>query len=156
MNQPSAIKEQDGVAGSLAASGSVFTGVLSPTVYRCPNCRSVYKVILGPGDIFLGEGHRSCSKCQQAFLDRSQEWPVLPALDRFFFIFPGAVCGWALFGIIVCALFAWVGWTYGNTQVLRPAAIFFVTPLIAWFVFRTYQILCSVRRYSLLEKPKAA
>jgi hypothetical protein len=61
VDQPLAIKEQESVAPSFVASGIIFTGILCPTVYRCPSCRSVYKV-LGPGDVFLGEGHRTCSR----------------------------------------------------------------------------------------------
>ena len=92
MEQPLAIKEQESLAPSLAVAGSIFTGILCPTVYRCPNCRSVYKVILGPGDVFLGEGHRICSKCQQAFRDRSKEWGMIPSMDRVFFLFQWS-CG---------------------------------------------------------------
>jgi hypothetical protein len=36
-----------------------------------------------------------------------------------------------------------------------PVAIFFVTPLVAWFVFRGYQIVRSVRRFNLRGKAKA-
>lgn len=149
MEQPLAIKEQESLAPSFAVAGSVLTGILCPTVYRCPNCRSVYKVILGPGDVFLGEGHRICSKCQQAFRDGSKEWGMIPSMDRVFFLFPMVVWGWMLVALIVCVLFSWVGWTLGATAVLIQVAIFFVTPLVAWFMFRGYQIVRSVLRFNL-------
>lgn len=155
MDQPLAIKEQDGVAGSLVAAGSVFTGILCPTVYRCPNCRSVYKVILGPGDVFLGKGQRTCSNCQQAFRDRSQEWRVLSSIDRFLFLFPMVVGGWVLVALVACVLFSYGDWNLGTTPVLMLGVIFFMTPLIAWFVFRGCQIVSSVRRFSSRGKTKA-
>jgi hypothetical protein len=55
-----------------------------------------------------------------------------------------------------CVLFSYVGWTLGTTPVLTVVAIFFVMPLSAWFVLRGYQIFCSVRRFSLRGKTKAA
>jgi hypothetical protein len=155
MEQPLAIKEQESLAPSFEVAGSIFTGILCPTVYRCPNCRTVYKVILGPGDVFLGEGHRTCSKYQQAFRDRSKEWGMISSMDQVFFLFPMVVWGWMLVGLIVCVLLFWLDWTLGTTPVLMPVAIFFVTPLMAWFVFRGYQIVRSVRRFNLRGKAKA-
>jgi hypothetical protein len=154
MDLPLAIKEQETIGPSLLVSGSFFTGVLCPTVYRCPNCRSVSKFILGPGDVFLGEGHRTCSKCQQEFRDRSKEWPVISSMDRIFFLFPMVVDGWILLAIIACTLFFYLGWNAGSTPVLMLAAIFFATPLMAWFIFRGSQIARSVRRSSLQGKTK--
>jgi hypothetical protein len=37
-----------------------------------------------------------------------------------------------------------------------PAAIFFATPLIVWFVFRGSQIARSVHRFTMQGKTKAA
>jgi hypothetical protein len=156
MEQPLAIKEQETLAPSFLVSGAIFTGILCPTVYRCPNCQAVYKVIFGPGDVFLGEGHRTYSKCQQAFRDRSKEWRVVSSIDRTFFLFPMIEWGWMLVALIVCVLFSWVVSILGTTPVLMPVAIVFVTPLIAWFVFRGYQIVRSVRRFNLRGKVKAA
>ena len=156
MDQPLAIKEQESVAPSFIASGMIFAGILCPTVYRCPNCRSVYKVVLGPGDVFLGEGHRTCSKCRQAFRDRSKEWSEISSIDRVLFLFPMVVGGWMIFAFAACVLFSYIGWTLGTTPVLALVATFFLTPLIAWFVFRGYQVFCSVRRFSLRGKTKAA
>jgi len=156
LDLPLAIKEQETIGPSFLVSGSFFTGILCPTVYRCPNCRSVYKFILGPGDVFLGEGHRACSKCQQEFRDRSKEWPVISSMDRILFLFPMVVDGWMLLALIACTLFSYVGWNLGTTPVLMLAAIFFAIPLIAWFVFRGYQIVCSVHRFSLCGRTKAA
>jgi len=156
MNLPLAIKEQEGVAGSFEEAGSLLTGLLCPTVYRCPNCREVYKVILGPGDVFLGEGHRTCSKCQQAFRDRSQEWLALSSLDRFFLLFPGAVCGWVLLGSIGGVLFYWTGWILGeDVPLVLPVAIIFATPLIVWFMFRGFQVARSIHRFNLHGRAKA-
>jgi hypothetical protein len=156
MDEPLAIKEEETTAPSLVLAGSIFTGILCPTVYRCPNCRKIFKMILGPGDVFLGEGHRICSKCRQGFRDRSKEWGMIPPMDRFFFLFPMVVLGWVLLALIVCVLLAWLDWTRGTTSVLLPVAIFFVTPLVAWLVFRGYQIGRSVRRFDLRGKEKAA
>lgn len=156
MDEPLAIKEQETLAPSFLVSGSFFTGILCPTVYRCPNCRSVFKVILGPGDVFLGEGHRTCGKCQQAFQDRSKEWPVISSTDRFLFLFPMVVGGWMLLALVGCVLFSYLDWNLGTTPVLMLAAIFFAMPLIAWFVIRGYQIVRSVHRFSLHGKIKAA
>jgi hypothetical protein len=154
MDLPLAIKEQETVAPSFAASGSFLTGILCPTVYRCPNCRSMYKFILGPADVFLGEGHRTCSKCQQEFRDWSKEWPVISVMDRIFFLFPIVVDGWILLAFVACALFFYTGWNVGQTPLLMLAAIFFATPLMAWFIFRGSQIARSVRRSSLQGKTK--
>ena len=156
MDQPLAIKEQESVAPSFLASGIIFTGILCPTVYRCPNCRSVYRVVLGPGDVFLGEGHRTCSKCRQVFRDRSKEWSEISSIDRVLFLVPMVVGGWMVVAFAACVLFSYLGWTFGTTPVLALVATFFVMPLIAWFVFRGYQIFCSVRRFSLREKIKPA
>jgi len=156
MDKPLAFKEQEGWAPSFELSGAAFTGILWPTVCRCPHCRSVYKLAPGLGDVFLGKGERTCSKCEKAFRDRSQEWPELSTLDRFFFLFPGAVCIWTLLGIIFRALFSWAGWTFGKTQILLPAALIFVTPLIAWFVFRGFQVARSIHRFDLHRKAKTA
>src|SRR5258708_13729451 len=106
MDLPLAIKEQETIGPSLLVSGSFFTGILCPTVYRCPNCRSVYKFILGPGDVFLGEGHRTCSKCQQEFRDRSKAWPVISSMLRIIFLFPMVVDGSILLAFFASALLA--------------------------------------------------
>ena len=156
MDQPLAIKEQESVAPSFVASGIIFTGILCPTVYRCPNCRFVYKVVLGPGDVFLGEGHRTCSRCQQAFRDRSKEWSEISSIDRILFLVPMVVGGWMIFAFIACVLFSYLGWTLDTTPVVTLIAISFLMPLIAWFVFRGYQIFRSVRRFSVREKTNAA
>src|SRR5260370_40731044 len=132
---------------SFLVSGSFFTGMLCPTVYRCPNCRSVYKFILGTGDVFLGEGHRTCSKCQQEFRDRSKEWPVISSMDRILFLFPMVVDGWMLLALIACTLFSYVEWNLGPTPVLMLVAIFFAIPLIACFLLWRYQICCSRDRF---------
>ena len=156
MDLPLAIKEQETIGPSLLIEGSFFTGILCPTVYRCPTCRSVYKLILGPGDVFLGEGHRTCSKCQKEFRDRSKEWPVISSIDRIFFLFPMVVDGWILLALIACAVFFYADWNVSSTPVLMLAAIFFAIPLMAWFIFRGYQIARSIRRFSLQGKTKAA
>ena len=155
MDLPLAIKEQETIGSSLLASGSFFTGILCPTVYRCPNCRSVYRVVLGPGDVFLGEGHRTCSKCRQAFRDRSKEWSEISSIDRVLFLFPMVVGGWMMLAFVASVLLSYLGWTVGTTPVLALVATFFVMPLIAWFVFRGYQIFCSVRRFSLRDQTRA-
>ncbi len=156
MDLPLAIKEQETLAPSFLVEGSFFTGILCPTVYRCPNCRSVYKFILGPGDVFLGEGRRTCSKCRQEFRDRSKEWPVISSMDRILFLFPMVVDGSILLALIVCTLFFYIGWNVGPTPVLMLLAIFFAIPLMAWFIFRGSQIARSVRRFRLCGKTKAA
>jgi hypothetical protein len=77
-------------------------------------------------------------------------------MDRIFFLFPMVVDGWMLLALIACTLFSYVGWNLGPTPVLMLAVIFFAIPLIAWFVFRGYQIVCSVHRFSLRGRTKAA
>ncbi len=156
MGLPLAIKEQETIGPSFLIEGSFFTGILCPTIYRCPNCRSTYKFILGPGDVFLGEGHRTCSKCQKEFRDRSMEWPVVSSIDRIFFLFPIVIDGWILLAFVACILFFYAGWNVGTTPVLMLAAIFFATPLIAWFIFRGSQIARSVHRFTMQGKTKAA
>jgi len=156
MDKPLAFKEKEGLSPSFAVEGSLLTGVLCLTVYRCPNCRRIYRIVLGPGDVLLGEGERECPKCKKAFRDRSLEWPTLPTLDGFLFLFPGFVCGWILLALIIFALFSWLEWTLTITGVLMGAAIFFVTPLVAWFAFRSCQIARSVHRFNLHGKTKAA
>ena len=156
MDLPLAIKEEETLAPTFLGSGSIFTGILCPTVYRCPNCRSLYKFILGPGDVFLGEGHRTCSKCKQEFRDRSKEWPVISSTDRFLFLFPMVVGGWMLVAFTACVLFSYLDWNLGTAPVLMLVAIFFVMPLIAWFVIRGFQIVRSVHRFTLHGKTKVA
>jgi hypothetical protein len=58
--------------------------------------------------------------------------------------------------LLACVLFSYLDWNLGNTPVLLLVAIFFVTPLIAWFVYRGYEIVRSVRRFNLHGKTKAA
>ena len=156
MDLPLAIKEQETIGSSLLASGSFFTGILCPTVYRCPNCRSIYKFILGPGDVFLGEGHRTCSKCQKEFRDRSMEWSMISSMDRILFLFPMVVDGWILLAFVACILFSYLDLNVGTTPVLMLVAMFFAMPLIAWFLVRGYQIVRSVHRFSLQGKTKVA
>jgi hypothetical protein len=131
VDRPLAIREQESAAPSFLASGTIFTGILCPTVYRCPNCRSVFRVVLGPGDVFLGEGHRTCSKCQQVFRDRSKEWSEISSIDRVLFLFPMVVGGWMVVALAACVLFFYVGWTLGTSSVLALVAIFFAMSLIA-------------------------
>jgi len=156
MDKLIAIKEQDTLAPSFLRGGAIFTGILCPTVYRCPNCRSIYKVILGRGDVFLGEGNRTCSKCHEAFRDRSKEWPVISSIDRFLFFFPMVVGGWMLIALVACVLFSYVAWNLGTTPVLMIGAVFFGVPLLAWFLFRGYQIASSIHRFNSRGKTKAA
>jgi len=156
MDKPLVFKEQEGLTSGFSEVGAGLSGVVCPTVYRCPNCRKAYKMVLGPGDVFLGEGERTCSKCRTEFRDRAKEWPMLSALDRFFFLFPGFVCGWLLIALISCSLLSWFEWTRGTTTVLIPVAISFAAPLIAWFVFRSWQIVRSVHRFNLHGKAKPA
>src|SRR6266436_3130954 len=131
MDLPLAIKEQETIGSSLLASGSFFTGILCPTVYRC-------------------------SKCQKEFRDRSMEWPLISSMDRILFLFPMVVDGWILLAFVACILFFYTGWNVGPTSVLMLAAIFFVVPLIAWFIFRGSQIARSVHRFTMQGKTKAA
>ncbi len=77
-------------------------------------------------------------------------------MDRIFFLFPMVVDGWMLLALIACVLFSYVDWNLGTTPVLLLVAIIFVMPLIAWFVFRGYEIVRSVHRFTLRGKPKAA
>jgi hypothetical protein len=157
MDKPLAFKEQEGLTSSFSEVGAGLSGVLCPTIYRCPNCRKVYKVVLGPGSAFLGEGERTCLKCKTEFRDRSEEWPLLDALDRFFFVCPGIVCGWMLLGIVVGVVFYWAGWVVGeNVPLLLPVALIFVTPLMAWFVFRGCQVARSIHRFNLHGKARVA
>ena len=156
MDEPLATKEEEGLAPALNVSGSALTGILWPTMYRCPHCRHVYKLVFGPGDVFLGEGKRNCSMCHKAFRDRSKEWVEIRSLDRFFFVFPGFVCAWILMGTIACILFAWLGWSLGTTTMLIPVAIAFAAPLIAWLIFRNAQIVRSLHRSSLRGRTKPA
>jgi hypothetical protein len=157
MDKPLACKEQVGLASGFSPVGAGLSGVVCPTIYRCPNCRKVYKVVMGSGDAFLGEGERTCLKCKTEFRDRSREWPLLDALDRFFFLCPGIVCGWALFGIIVGVIFYLVVWTLDrNVPLVLPIAVIFVAPLMAWFGFRGVQVADSIHRFNLRGKAKAA
>src|SRR5258708_36679604 len=112
----------------------IFAGILCPTVYRCPNCRSVYKVVLGPGDVFLGVGHRTCSKCRQAFRDRSKEWSEISSIDRDLFFFPMVVVCWLMVVFVACVLFSYVDWTLGTPPELELFSIFFVLPLLVCIV----------------------
>ena len=148
-----AIKEEEPLASSL---GAFLPNMLCPTVYRCPHCRSIYKVVFGPGDVFLGEGQRTCSNCKKGFRDRSKEWPVISSFDRFLFLFPMVVGGWLLITLVACVLFFYEDWNLGNIPVLWLAAICLVMPLVGWFVSSGYQIRCSVHRFKLRGKTKAA
>ena len=156
MNEPLATKEEEGLAPALDVGGSAFTGILWPTTYRCPHCRHVYKLVFGPGDAFLGEGKRSCSRCRKVFRDRSKESAEVRSLDRCFFVFPGFVCAWILLGIVACVLLAWLGWSLGTTTMLLRVAIAFAAPLIAWLIFRNAQIVRSLHRSGLRRRIKPA
>ena len=151
-----AIKDKEGIAPSFFYGGAFLSGLLDLTIYRCPHCRSIYKVIPGPGVIFLGDGQCTCAKCQKAFRDRSKEWPVISSIDRFLFLFPIAVGGWILFTFAAACLLFFYGYLiFANNNLLPLVIAIFVLPLTAWFSFRGYQIICSVRRFNLVRKVKA-
>ena len=156
MKEPLATKDEEGLAPVLEVSGSALTGILSPVMYRCPHCRHVYRLVFGPGDVFLGEGRRTCASCHKAFRDRSKEWAEVSSLDRFFFLFPGFACIWVLLGIIAGSLLAWLTWSRETTGVLIPLAIVFAVPPVAWLGFRSWQIQRSMHRWNLHEKAKVA
>jgi hypothetical protein len=52
-------------------------------------------------------------------------------------------------------VFDGAGWTLGeNVPLVLPVAIIFVASLIAWFVFRGFQVASSIRRFNLHRKVK--
>ena len=150
-----AIKDEETSVSGLHPASAFLPGILSPTVYRCPHCHSVYKVIFGPGEIFLGEGKQTCAKCKREFRDRSKEWPMITFIDRMFFLFPMMVGGWMLVTILACVLAAYGDWKLGNVPLLLPVAVFLVAPLFVWFVVRFIQVLRSVSRFKLRGQTKA-
>jgi hypothetical protein len=81
---------------------------------------------------------------------------MISFMDRILFLFPIVVDGWILLALIACTLFFYIGWNVGQTPVLMLAAVFFATPLIAWFIFRGSQIARSVYRFRMSGKTKAA
>ena len=54
MDKPLAFKEQVGLESGFSTVGAGLSGVVCPTIYRCPHCRKLYKVVLGPGNAFFG------------------------------------------------------------------------------------------------------
>src|SRR6266851_1967026 len=120
------------------------------TVYRCPYCRWIFKVTWGPSNSLVGRGERACWHCKQVFSDYSNEWPEMSAGDRSLFLVPITVAGYLGALLIIGGIYA-----YDVFYFKRPASygdlIFFIAfalPLVAWFTFRSVQVIRSIRRYN--------
>ncbi|MGB8473816.1 MAG: hypothetical protein WCE61_07010 [Candidatus Acidiferrum sp.] len=127
------------------------------SVYRCPYCRSIFKVIWGLKTALIGEGERTCWKCHNKFSDGSQEWPEMSSDARMLFFLPISVAGWLagtliILGIILFALYRNGGDSIENLWLLAML----IAPLILWLIYRSVQIARSVRRFNMRGSQKAA
>ena|ERR1700686_3009302 len=120
------------------------------TFYRCPYCRSVFKITWGPSNSLLGPGERRCWHCKQTFWDGSQEWQEMNGDDRMRFVLPISVAGFLGGFLIVAGLYLIL--IFENKQRVDPGAmIFFIAfflPIACWIAFRIVQIARSIRRYN--------
>jgi hypothetical protein len=132
-----------------ALHGSLLT-VIRCTVYRCPYCRSIFKVTWGPSNVFLGNGERSCWKCKKIFWDNSNEWPGMTGKERYLFLVPITIAGYLGAFLILVGIDAFTS-VYFKKSVNHGDLIFFIAfivPIAGWFAFRFVQVTRSIRRYN--------
>src|SRR5262245_34907373 len=124
---------------------SNFLAVLHCTIFRCPYCRWIFKITWGPSNTLPGP--------RDPFSDESLEWPEMSNGDRMKFFLPISVAG--LSGCFVVVLGMYLITLLSFHKIVNPDdAIFFATfllPVACWCLFRSVQILCSVRRYNRRE-----
>jgi hypothetical protein len=120
------------------------------TLYRCPYCRWIFKLTWGPSNSLLGSGERACWHCKQTFWDDSDEWPEMSGQDRYSFLLPITIAGYLAAVLLTALLLAYSQWYFEKSvkHVDPTAAIVFVLPLLAWFAFRSVQVIRSIRRYN--------
>jgi hypothetical protein len=127
------------------------------SVYRCPYCKAIFKMIWGLNTTLVGEGERACWKCHNIFWDGSREWPEMSSDDRMLFFLPISVAGWfagtlVISGILVYTLYRNGRDSIGNFWLL----VALLVPLVFWLAYRSVQIVRSVRRFNMRGSRKAA
>ena len=131
--------------------------ILRCSVYRCPYCRAMFKVIWGLNTTLMGEGERLCWKCHNKFWDGSQEWPEMSSDDRMLFFLPISVGGWLSGTLVISGVILYTLYRNGPDSVSNPwlLVVLFV-PLVLWLIYRNIQIVRSVRRFNARGTQKAA
>jgi len=127
------------------------------TVYRCPYCRVIFKMIWGLNTTFMGQGERLCWRCHRKFWDSSQEWSEMSGSERKLFLLPISVAGWLAGTMVVSGLVIYTLWTDRWASITNPwFVVVLLAPLVFWFGYRSFQIFRSVRRYNRRGSQKTA
>jgi hypothetical protein len=124
--------------------------VLRCTIYRCPYCRWIFKITWGPSNTLLGPGDRICWHCKDPLSDESLEWPEMSNDDRMKFFLPISVAGLSGCFLVVLGMYLITLLSFHETVNPGDAIFFaaFLLPVACWCLFRSVQILRSVRRYN--------
>ncbi len=74
----------------------------------------------------------------------------MPSQDRYSFLAPITVAGYLAAVLLIGGLLAYDRWYFKHTanRVDPTVAVALVSPLPVWFVFRTVQVIRSIRRYN--------
>lgn len=157
MDRPGAIKQDfDPFPAGFLFNYNVLA-IFRCSVYRCPYCRAVFKVIWGLKTALIGDGGRDCWKCHNEFRDGSQEWPEMSSDERMLFFLPISVAGWFAGTLIISAIILYTLYRNGRDSIgnLWLLAVLLI-PLVLWLIYRSVQIGRSVRRFHLREGQRVA
>ena len=116
-------------------------------VYSCPSCRKTYQRSLSPFQ--LGSGKRRCPNCTSVFDDGTQEWPELPPIKKFEYVFPTMVLGY--FGgmaIVIGYAFFAAADSRELDLMLGVLLLCMILPWLPYFLSRRDAIKCSKERFS--------
>lgn len=129
---------------------SDLLALLRCSILRCPYCRWIFKVTWGPNNSLSGCGERTCWHCRQVFWDGSNEWPEMSGEEQRMFLLPITIMGYIGGFLLVPALLIWAVFCVNPKAHVDLTSHFllFGPPLVAWFVFRGWQIRRSIRRYN--------
>lgn len=115
--------------------------------YRCPHCKHVFRRDYFPGKILLGNSEHTCSGCGKVFDHGSREWPELPFIDKFGFLFPSlakVILGSILF---LCAMTLLIAPRDQVNWIVVIAVLGTVlVPMLPWLAVRSLPIQRSIRR----------
>jgi hypothetical protein len=150
MDRLRVIETDCGLLGGRGLRGGNLWSIFRCTVYRCPYCRWIFKITWGPFNSLLGTGERTCWHCKQVFWDGSNEWPEMSSQDRYSFLVPITIAGYLAFVLVTAGLLIFNLWYFKDSanRVDPTVAIALIIPLPVWFVFRSVQVIHSIRRYN--------
>jgi len=133
----------------LGLRANIFA-VLRCRTCRCPRCHWIFKVAWGPSNALLGPGNRTCWHCEDHFSDESLEWPEMKRNESLKFLLPIFVAGFL--GCFLVVLGMYLSALVSLPKPVNPGDVIFfaalLLPLAGWFLFRSGQILRSVRHHN--------